>query len=90
MTTGTGTAIRPVWKVWLLLAAASLAGTLMAEGLVPVRVATTCAFLLAALKIHLIFGQYMELNWRHAPLRHLLAGWLTSVTAILLVCYWIT
>lgn len=80
----------PVWLVWLLLVLASLGGFFMAEGLVGPKLAASLAFVLAAIKIHVVFDQYMELNWRHRPLRQLLAAWLAVVTAILLGTYWMT
>lgn len=80
----------PVRLVWLVLVAASLAGAAMAEGFVPARIAATTAIVLAAVKIHLVFGHYMELRWHHRPLRLLLAAWLAIVTAILLFTCWLT
>ena len=80
----------PVRWVWLLLVMATVAGVLMAEGLVSARVATTLAFVLAALKIRVVFAQYMELGWHHRPLRPLLEAWLLAVLAILLITYWLT
>lgn len=78
----------PVWTVWALLAGASVAGFALAEGLATAHLAATIAVLLAAFKIHLIFGQYMEIRWRHQPLRSLLSLWLGAVTLILLAGYW--
>ena len=78
----------PVALVWLLLVGASLAGFAMGEGVMPARVAASLAIVLAAVKIHLVFGQYMELRWNHRPLRQMLGVWLAVVTAILLGCYW--
>lgn len=80
----------PVWLAWLVLVGATLAGVLMAEGAVAARVATSLAFVLAAVKIRIVFTQYMELRWRHRPLRLLLEAWLLAVTAILLITYWLT
>ena len=79
----------PVWLVWLLLSGATLAGFFLVEGLVPPAMAATAALVLAAVKIHIVFDQYMELGWHHRPLRHLLAGWLALVTAMLLATYWL-
>ena len=78
----------PVRLVWAVLVAASMAGFLLAEGYAPPRIAATIAVVLAAIKVHLVFEQYMELRWRHQPLRLLLAAWLAAVTAILLAGYW--
>ena len=78
----------PVWLVWALLVAASLIGFVLAEGYAIPKIAATLAIVLAAVKIHLIFDQYMELRWHHQPLRLMLALWLAVVTAILLTGYW--
>ena len=77
-----------VLPVWLTLIGASVAGFLLAEGGTQARIATTIAILLAAVKIHLVFDHYMELRWRHRPLRQMLAGWLAVVTATLLLTCW--
>lgn len=78
----------PVWLVWAVLAGASVAGFTLAEGAAAAPVAASAAVLLAAVKIHLIFGQYMEVRWKHQPLRSLLSLWLAIVTLILLAGYW--
>jgi hypothetical protein len=78
----------PLALIWVLLAGASLGGFLLGEGWAPARIATSAAIVLAAIKIHLVFDHYMELRWRHRPLRQLLAAWLALVTAILLGCSW--
>ena len=78
----------PVTVIWAVLAAASIAGFALAEGLAPARIAATLAVLIAAAKINLIMVHYMDLNWSHRPLRPLLAVWLAVVTLILLGGYW--
>jgi hypothetical protein len=78
----------PVWLVWTLLTGASLAGFLLAEGFAPARIAASAAVLLAAVKVHLIIGHYMEIRWAHQPLRTLLSLWIGLVTLILLAGYW--
>lgn len=80
----------PVWLVWLLLVGATATGALAAEAMVNPRIATTLALLLAAVKVRLVFSQYMELRWHHRPLRWLLELWLGAVTAILLITCWLT
>lgn len=81
------TGLLPVWMVWTILAGASLAGFALAEGMATARIASVTAILLAAVKIHLIFGQYMEVRWSHQPLRGLLSLWLAVVTTILIAGY---
>ncbi|MFM5885359.1 MAG: cytochrome C oxidase subunit IV family protein [Novosphingobium sp.] len=78
----------PVWRVWAVLAGASVMAFLLAEGLAPARLAASLPIVLVAVKIHLVFDHYMELRWQHRPLRQLLAAWLAVVTAILLAGYW--
>lgn len=78
----------PVPVVWAVLAAATLTGFVAVESHTSARIAGTLAVLLAALKIHLVFDQYMELRWHHRPLRPLLAGWLMVVSATLLTALW--
>jgi nitric oxide reductase NorE protein len=78
----------PVWVVWAVLAGASLIGFMLAEGFAPAKIAATAAILLAAVKIDLVFAQYMELRWHHQPLRIMLTVWLAVITATLLAGYW--
>lgn len=87
--TGARPSLLRVSTVWLSLAGASLVGFLLAEGLAPARVAATVAVLLAGLKIHLVFGQYMEVGSHHRPLCLLLKLWLAAVISILLAGYWL-
>lgn len=80
----------PVKLIWALLAGASVLGFLFAEGMAPARIATIAAFVLAAIKVDLVIVHYMELEWRHKPLRAMLAVWLFVVTAMLLGTYLMT
>lgn len=80
----------PVRLAWLTLVGATLAGVMMAEGLVAPKIAATLAFMLAAIKIRVVFAQYMELAWCHQPLRTLLELWLVLVTLMLIGTYWLT
>lgn len=87
--TGTDKPLMPVWLIWFALVGASVAGFVLAEGFGTAHAAASAAVLLGAVKIHLIFGQYMEVRWRHQPLRTLLAAWLAVVSLILLGGYWL-
>ncbi len=78
----------PVPLVWALLVIASLASAALAEGNAAPHLGATAAILIAAVKIDLIIGQYMEVRVSHRPLRLLLAGWLAVVTLILLAGIW--
>lgn len=80
----------PVTLVWAVLAGASVLGFLFAEGLATARVAAIAAILLSAVKVNLVITHYMELEWRHQPLRLMLAAWLAAVTALLLGTYLMT
>jgi len=84
----TGSREWPVWVIWAVLVLASVLGFVLAEGYASAPVAATVAILLAALKIHLVFDQYMEVRWTHQPLRPILAIWLIASTIILLIGYW--
>lgn len=79
----------PVTLVWAVLVFASLIGFVLVEAHAAPRLAASAAIMLAAIKVHIVFGQYMELRWHHRPLRQLLAAWLAIVTAILLVTCWL-
>tara|TARA_R110000850_G_scaffold87005_2_gene187211 strand:- start:199 stop:474 length:276 start_codon:yes stop_codon:yes gene_type:complete len=80
----TGSRLLPIWLIWAILVGASIMGFLFGEGMAGARLASIIAVLLAAVKIHLVFGQYMEVQWHHRPLRLLLTLWLAVVTAIIL------
>jgi len=80
----------PVSLVWGVLAGASVLGFLFAEGMAPARIAAIAAIVLAAVKVDLVISQYMELDWRHRPLRLMMAAWLAAVTALLLGGYLMT
>ncbi len=84
----TGSREWPVWVIWAVLAGASVLGFVLAEGYASPPVAATVAIILAALKIHLVFDQYMEVHWGHRPLRPILGIWLAASTVILLIGYW--
>lgn len=81
---------RNVWIVWLVLVGATLTGYFIVEGNVSAKIAASAAFVLGAFKIHLIFGYFMELEWRHRPVRQILAVWLALVTLFLLTTYWLS
>lgn len=79
----------PVWLVWGLLVGASLIGFTLAESHFTAHLAASVAITLAAAKINLVFGQYMDVHWSHRRLRLLLSAWLVVATSILLVGYWL-
>ena len=79
----------PVTLVWGLLVAASIAGALLAESYPVARIAETATILLAAIKIHLVFRQYMELQWRHGPITMLVHIWLAFVSVLLIATCWL-
>ena len=89
MAQAAGVKIGPVWLVWAGLVTASGAGFALGDGLGSAGLATALGLFLAAGKIHMIFGHYMEVAWQHRPLRLILQVWLTIATAILLLTYFI-
>lgn len=82
-------ASRRIVKTWAVLVAATLLGFAFVEGLGGARAATTAAILLAMFKVNVVIERYMDLRWRHAPLRAVMAVWLGVVAVILLVGLWV-
>jgi Prokaryotic Cytochrome C oxidase subunit IV len=75
-------------RIWMLLVVATLVGFALAEGEAAPRIATTAIILIAAFKIHLIIGHFMELKWLPRPFRLILSGWLALVSTIIIGGTW--
>ncbi len=82
-------ALRPV-HVWALLVAATLCSFFLAEGHSAAKVATSGIILIAAIKISLVVGHFMELKWQPRPYRIVISGWLLVVTLIIIGGNWAT
>lgn len=74
--------------IWMLLVAASLLSWLLIEGAQAAKWGATAVVLIAAFKINLVIGHFMELQWQPAPYRLVLSVWLTLVTTIIIGGYW--
>jgi heme/copper-type cytochrome/quinol oxidase subunit 4 len=80
-------ALRPI-HVWALLIAATLLSFWLAEGRSGAKIVTTFIILIAAFKINLVIGHFMELKWQPRPLRLILSGWLALVSTLIIVGAW--
>jgi heme/copper-type cytochrome/quinol oxidase subunit 4 len=79
---------KPVTIVWAALMLATCASTwLLSKNLVTPEVATVAIVLIAAVKVRLVIGYFMEV--RHAPLalRFTCDGWLFAVTSLIVTVY---
>jgi cytochrome c oxidase subunit IV len=81
------TAFRPV-HVWAVLVAATLVSYFLAEGQAAAKIATTAIMLIAAAKINLVVGHFMDLKWQPRPFRIIISSWLALVTTIIVGGYW--
>ena len=79
---------KPVTIVWAALMLATCASTwLLSKNSVTAEVATVAIVLIAAVKVRLVIGYFME--GRRAPLalRLICDGWLLAVTALIVTVY---
>lgn len=75
---------------WISLIGAALASWALTEQLGAVRFATTAVILIAALKVRLVVGHFMELRAGDLPWRRVFDIWVVAVVAIILGGYWLT
>jgi heme/copper-type cytochrome/quinol oxidase subunit 4 len=79
---------KPVTIVWAALMLATCASTwLLSKDSVTPEVATVAIVLIAAVKVRLVIGYFMEV--RRAPLapRFICDGWLFAVTSLIVTVY---
>jgi membrane protein YdbS with pleckstrin-like domain len=74
--------------IWLLLIAASLFSWFVTEDMNGAKWGATAVILIAAFKINLVIGHFMELKWQPRPYRFVLTGWLALVSTIIIGGYW--
>ena len=74
--------------IWAILVLATLASWLLTEDTQAAKLGATAVILIAAIKINLVIGHFMELNWQPRPYRLVLSGWLLIVTTIIVGGYW--
>ncbi|MFM6854848.1 MAG: cytochrome C oxidase subunit IV family protein [Sphingopyxis sp.] len=71
-------------RTWLALTLATIGSWWLAQYGPPYRAEAAIVILIAAFKIHLVVGHFMELGWRPPPFRYVLSGWIALVTGIIL------
>jgi ABC-type uncharacterized transport system permease subunit len=76
-------------RAWIILVAAALASWLLTERSGTVRIGTSLVMLIAAFKVRLVVGHFMELKYQPRPWRIVFDGWALIVTIIILGGYWI-
>jgi heme/copper-type cytochrome/quinol oxidase subunit 4 len=79
---------KPVSIVWAALMLATCASTwLLSKNAVTREVATVAIMLIAAVKVRLVIGYFMEVRWAPLALRFICDGWLLAVTALIVTVY---
>ena len=79
---------KPVSIVWAALMLATCASTwLLSKNSVTPEVATVAIVLIAAVKVRLVIGYFMEVRWALLALRFICDGWLLAVTALIVTVY---
>ena len=76
-------------RVWLILVSLTLFGFALAEQSISARLAATSVILVAAVKVRLVFVNFMELEWRPLPWRLLFELWTVASAAIIVGGYWL-
>lgn len=77
-----------VTSVWAILIIATLLSWFLKGDAVSARVGATAVILIAAFKINLVVGHFMELKWQPRPFRIVVSVWLALVTTIIIGGYW--
>jgi heme/copper-type cytochrome/quinol oxidase subunit 4 len=79
---------KPVSIVWAALMLATYATTwLLSKNSVTPEVATVAIMVIAAVKVRLVMGHFMEVRRAPLALRFVCDGWLLAVTALILTVY---
>jgi hypothetical protein len=79
---------KPVSIVWAALMLATYASTwLLSKNSVTPEVATVAIMVIAAVKVRLVMGHFMEVRRAPLALRFVSDGWLLAVTALILTVY---
>jgi hypothetical protein len=73
--------------VWAILVIATLLSWFLKGDAVSARIGATAVILIAAFKINLVIGHFMELKWQPAPFRIVVSVWLALVTTIIIGGY---
>jgi heme/copper-type cytochrome/quinol oxidase subunit 4 len=79
---------KPVSIVWAALMLATYTSTwLLSKNSVTPEVATVAIMVIAAVKVRLVMGHFMEVRRAPPALRFVCDGWLLAVTALILTVY---
>ena len=79
---------KPVTIVWAALMLATFTSTwLLSKNSVTPGVATVAIMLVAAVKVRLVMGHFMEVRRAPLALRFVCDGWLLAVTALIVTVY---
>ena len=79
---------KPVSIVWAALLLATFASTwLLSRNSVTPEVATVAIVLIAAVKVRLVIGYFMEVRRAPLALRFICDGWLLAVTSLIVTVY---
>jgi heme/copper-type cytochrome/quinol oxidase subunit 4 len=79
---------KPVSIVWAALMLATCASTwLLSKNSVTPEVATVAIVLIAAVKVRLVIGYFMEVHRAPLALRLVCDGWLLAVTGLIVTVY---
>jgi hypothetical protein len=79
---------KPVTIVWATLMLATFTSTwLLSKNSVAPEVSTVAIMLIAAVKVRLVMGHFMEVRWAPLALRFVCDGWLLAVTALIVTVY---
>ncbi|HEY2089618.1 MAG TPA: cytochrome C oxidase subunit IV family protein [Mycobacterium sp.] len=79
---------KPVSIVWAALMLATCTSTwLLSKNSVTPEVATVAIVLIAAVKVRLVIGYFMEVRRAPLGLRFICDGWLLAVTALIVTVY---
>jgi cytochrome c oxidase subunit IV len=73
--------------IWAILVIATLLSWFLKGDAVSARLGATAVILIAAFKINLVVGHFMELQWQPRPFRIVVSVWLAVVT-IIIGGYW--
>ena len=79
---------KPVSIVWAALMLATYASTwLLSKNSVTPEVATVAIMVIAAVKVRVVMGHFMEVRRAPLALRFVCDGWLLAVTALIVTVY---
>jgi len=76
-----------ITHVWMILAGLTVASWELTEDLAFAMLGSCLVLLIAAFKVNLLIGHYMELRWIHQPWRTVISIWLAVVVTLIMGGY---